>query len=254
MNPYINLIINNLDLYSHMVHDDDHLGWDNCKALDDYRHYYIRSATDKDIKQQCCFCTMDNIRRGDMIARSRGSGGSSDFFRTYHLECMANMLEQIYVNMKDSLEEMKVQYNIEATPYKLTREYINTQCRDNIAKQIRERLRSLGIYNWVGWHNESFIVHEHRHSSEPMEYTDDNCDCRVVVVNIWKSMISNRYSYSRRRKILYGEEQNVDQDMFIQAIEDDDEHPQEFSKRYSFLMEAIMEAIRRIDIDREKSR
>lgn len=252
MNPSNNVIVNDLDLYSHMI-DDDYLGWNNQKALDDYRHYYIRSATDKDIRQQCCFCTMNNIRKGDSIARSRGQGGSSDIFRTYHLECMANMIEQIYVNMKDSLEEMKAQYNIESTPYKLTREHINIQCRDNILKQIRHSLTQSGIYNYIEWLGERFIVHEYDHVD--YDHDDHNdCTCRVVDVNVWKSVLVNAYIYSTTRTNLYGEQQQIDQDMFVQAIEDDVEHPQEFSKRYSFLMEAIKEAIKRIHNDREKSR
>tara|TARA_R100000963_G_C4645197_1_gene109379 strand:+ start:3582 stop:4355 length:774 start_codon:yes stop_codon:yes gene_type:complete len=248
MNSLNNVIVNDLDLYSHMIEErDDYLAWDNCKALDDYRHYYIRNATVLDIKQQCCFCVMNNIKKGDKIVRSRGQGGSSDFFRTYHIECMANMLEQIYVNMKDSLEEMKTLYKIEATPYKLTREYINIQCRDNIVKQINERLHELGIYNYVEWWGERFIVHQHGHEFAPRVNGEDDCSCKVNEIHVWKSVLGNAYIYSSTRRNLYGEQQQIDQDMFIQAIEDDVEHPQEFSKRYSFLMESIMEAIKRID-------
>jgi len=252
MNPLNDVIVNDLDLYSHQEEGDDYLSWSDCKALEDYRHYYIRNATAMDIKQQCCFCVMNNIKKGDKIVRSRGQGGSSDFFRTYHIECMANMLEQMYVNMKDSLEEMKTLYKVEATPYKLTRDYINAQCRSNIVKQINERLNELEVYNYVEWLGDRFIVHQHGHEFTPKVDGLDDCNCKVVTVHVWKSILSNAYTYSSTRTNLYGEQQQIDQDMFVEAIEKDVEHPQKFSERYSFVMESIMEAIRRINLDNAK--
>tara|TARA_B110001454_G_C12533635_1_gene356328 strand:+ start:69 stop:692 length:624 start_codon:yes stop_codon:yes gene_type:complete len=170
---------------------------------------------------------MNNIERGDKIARSRGQGGSSDFFRTYHIECMANMIEQIYVNMKDSVEEMKTLYNVEGVQHKLTREYINRKCNDNIVVDINKELKSRGLNNYVEWKNECFVVHEHAHNNvdatPPQTLAEEilsveECRCKVCNVEIWNSKLSGRY-YSSTQKIIYGDEQRIDQDKFVSMIE-----------------------------------